>query len=133
MILVDSNIIMYAAGAEHPNKASSVAFLQRVAIGGLEATVDAEVLQEVLHRYRAIHRWEEGKLVYDLARRVFPAVLPITSEVLDRARDLLDEHDGLMARDGLHAAVVEIHSLEAICSYDHDFDRIRTIRRIKPA
>jgi hypothetical protein len=31
-----------------------VALLERVADGELEATVDAEVLQEILHRYRAI-------------------------------------------------------------------------------
>ena len=132
MILVDSNIIMYAAGAEHPYKAPCVAFLERVATGSVEAIVNAEVLQEILHRYRALSRWTDGRKVYDLARQIFPAVLPITSEILDRARILLDEYDGLMARDALHAAVVEINLLESICSYDHDFDRITNIRRTEP-
>ena len=132
MILVDSNIIVYAAGAEHPYKAPSVAFLESVAEGKVEATIDAEVLQELLHRYRALNRWADGRRVYDLARRIFPAVLPVTSEILDRARILLDEYDGLMARDALHAAVVEINSLEAICSYDSDFERITTILRTEP-
>lgn len=123
---------MYAAGAEHTYKAPSVAFLESVAEGRLEATVDTEVLQEILHRYRALNRWADGKKVYDLARQIFPAVFPITSEILDRARILLDEYDSLMARDALHAAVVEINSLEAICSYDRDFDLITTIRRTEP-
>lgn len=132
MILVDSNVIMYAAGADHPCKAASVAFLQGVAEGRIEAAVDAEVLQEILHRYRALNRWVDGRRVYDLARRIFTVVFPITFEILDRARLLLDEYEGLMARDALHAAVVEAHSLEAICSYDRDFDRVRTIRRTEP-
>ncbi len=132
MILVDSNVIMYAAGVDHPRKAPSVEFLQGVAEGRIEAAVDAEVLQEILHRYRALNRWGDGRRVYDLARRIFVEVIPITVEILDRARLLLDEYDGLMARDALHAAVVEFHSLEAICSYDHDFDRIKTIRRTEP-
>jgi predicted nucleic acid-binding protein len=123
---------MYAAGAEHPNKAASVAFLASVAEERVEAIVDAKLLQEILHRYRALNRWTEGRRVYDLARQIFPAVLPITSEIVDRARILLDEYEGLMARDALHAAVVEINTLEAICSYDQDFDRISTIKRIEP-
>jgi predicted nucleic acid-binding protein len=132
MILVDSNILMYAAGAEHPNKAPSVAWLERVARDEIKASLDAEALQEILHRYRAIGRWQEGRVVYDMARRIIPLVIPITSEILDRARALLDEHSTLLARDALHAAVVETQGLEAICSYDQDFDCIQGIQRIEP-
>jgi predicted nucleic acid-binding protein len=53
MILVDANVFMYAAGAEHPHKAPSRIFLEKVAGGEIEAALDAEVLQEILHRYRA--------------------------------------------------------------------------------
>ena len=45
---------MYASGAEHPNKLLSLRFLKRVADGELEATIDAELLQEIIHRYRAL-------------------------------------------------------------------------------
>ena len=41
MILLDSNILMYAAGAAHPHKADSLALLERVARGEVEAAVDA--------------------------------------------------------------------------------------------
>ena len=133
MILVDSNVLMYAAGARHRNKAPSVRFLEHVAEGEWEAALDAEVLQEILHRYRALNRWRDGRKVYDLARRLFPLVIPIDGDVLDRARLILDRDSRLMARDALHAAVVEIHSLEGICSFDRDFDRIESIRRIEPS
>jgi predicted nucleic acid-binding protein len=123
---------MYAAGVEHPHKAPCLALLERVVKGEIEAAIDAEVLQEILHCYRALRRWTEGGKVYDLVRRIFPNVIPITSDILDRARTLLDEHEGLMARDALHAAVVEMHSLTALCSYDRDFDRVQTIRRTEP-
>ena len=132
MILVDSNVLMYAAGGDHVNKAPSVNWLDRAARGEIDATVNAEVLQEILHRYRAIGRWASGRKVYDLARALFPVVIPIDSDVLDRARGLLDRYRGLMARDALHAAVVKQHGLEAICSYDQDFDRVRALRRIEP-
>jgi predicted nucleic acid-binding protein len=70
--------------------------------------------------------------MYDRARILFPVVFPVTEAVLDRARGLLDDHPGLMARDALHAAVVELHHLEAICSFDRDFEVIPTLRRIEP-
>lgn len=132
MILVDSNILMYAGGASHPHKAPSLTFLEEVAHGDFEACLDAEVLQEVLHRYRAIQRWDDGRLVYDLARRIFPLVIPITAPIMDRARSMLDEHDNLMARDALHAAVVVQEGLDGICSYDDDFEEIEGLTRIKP-
>ena len=132
MILVDSNILMYAAGSDHPFKQPSVAWLERVATGEVDATVDAEVLQEILHRYRSIRRWSEGRRVYDLARTLFPVVIPIDADVLDRSRAIMDAHSKLMARDALHAAVVAIHELDAICSYDQDFDAL-DLRRIEPS
>jgi hypothetical protein len=132
VILVDANVIMYAAGAEHPHKRPSVAFLERVARGEVEATIDAEVLQEILHRYRAIGRWEDGRRVYDLARQLFRSVVPVTAEVLDRARRILDTDRRIMARDALHAAVVMTDGLEAVCSWDRDFDRIKGLVRREP-
>ena len=132
MILLDANVFMYAAGADHPHKAPSLALLARVASEDLSAAVDAEVLQEILHRYRALGRWRQGRLVYDLARRIVPEVLPVTAELLDVGRELLDAHPELLARDALHAAACKLHRAEALCSYDRDFDALAWLRRIEP-
>lgn len=123
---------MYAAGAGHPNKDASLRFLQRVSHGVENAVVDAEVLQEILHRYRSLGRWDDGKEVYDLVRRIVPVVVPIDELVMDRARSLLDADRVIMARDALHAAVVLEKGLKAICSFEGDFDRIRGVRRVEP-
>jgi hypothetical protein len=56
MILTATNVIMYAEGAPHPHKDPSVTLLEQVATGSIEAVTSAEVLQEILHRYRAIVR-----------------------------------------------------------------------------
>lgn len=132
MILIDTNILMYAAGAPHPHKQPSVDLLQRVARGEVDALIDAETLQEILHRYRALKRWADGKQVYDLARQIFPQVIDITAPMLDHARRLLDTDAHIMARDALHAAVVITERLDAICSYDSDFDRMKGIKRVEP-
>ncbi len=132
MILVDSNIFMYAAGAPHPNKRPSVVWLERATRGEVDVVIDTEVLQEILHRYRAIRRWDEGRAVYDNVRRLVPLAIPIGVEIMDRARALLDRYDHLMARDALHAAVVQEHGLKAICSFDTDFDAVKGVKRIEP-
>lgn len=132
MILVDANVLMYAAGTPHPHKEPSARFLDRVASGQEDAVVDAETLQELLHRYRALDRWEEGRRLFDLTRILLPVVLPITAGILDRGRLLLDAYPHLMARDALHAAVVLEHGIEALCSYDRDFDPVAGVRRVEP-
>lgn len=132
MILLDANIIMYAAGAPHPHKAPSVALLERVARGDVEAALDAEVLQEILHRYRALRRWNDGRRVDDLARRSIVTVFPVTAGVTDEARQIMDDHPTLMARDALHAAVCRAVGAKAICSYDADLDIIAGLRRVEP-
>ena len=132
MILIDANIFMYAAGAEHPHKAPSATLLRRIAQGDIDAAVDAEVLQETLHHYRSIRRWDEGRQVYALARRIVPLVVAITEEIVDRARDLPDRDAQLGARDALHAVIVPDRGMEGIRSYDRDLDRIDGWRRFKP-
>lgn len=132
MILVDSNILMYAAGGDHPNKKPALRFLDRVAGGEVDAVIDTEVLQEILHWYLSLKRWAEGQRVYDLARMLFPDVLPVTGEVMDRAKLLADKDSTVSARDAVHAAVVAAYGLDGICTFDRDSDRIRGCKRVKP-
>lgn len=131
MILIDSNVLMYAAGADHPNKARAVTLLKRVAGGDAEAAIDAEVLQEILHRYTALGRRADAQRVYELARTLFPEVLAITGEVMDKARRIVGKYDGVSARDAVHAAVVVTYALDGIWTFDGDFDRILECRRVR--
>jgi uncharacterized protein len=98
----------------------------------VDAVIDVEVPQEILHRYRAIRRWDAGRRVYDLVRRIMPKVIPVTADDTDHARRLMDDHPDLSARDALHAAICLAHGLEGICSYDRDFDVIDGIVRSEP-
>lgn len=132
MILVDSNVFMYAVGSEHPHKRPTARWLKKMIEESEEIVTDAEVLQEILHRYWAIGRVEQGRKVYDLARRSVPVVLPIRDEDTDMARLLLDRGSDVSARDALHVAVALHHRVEAICSYDSGLDTLDEIARIEP-
>lgn len=133
MILVDSNIFMYAVGTDHPHKRPSAEWLERGITQQEELVLDAEVLQEILHRYWAIGREEQGRKVFDLAGRAVPIVLPIMGEDVEEARDLLEKSSELSARDALHAAIALNHGIEEICSYDRGFDSVDGITRIEPS
>ncbi len=132
MILIDANIIMYASGKEHPHKKASLAILNLVASGDLEAAIDTEVLQEILHRYRSIGRWEEGVRVYRMARENIPQVIAVTAEIMDIAHALMDRYAFLLAQDAVHAAAYHQLQAEVFCSYDRDFDGIAGMVRREP-
>ena len=83
-------------------------------------------------RWSAAGRCKDGRRIYDLARRLVVTVLPITAEVTDQARAIMEGHPRLMARDALHAAVCRIARAEAICSYNADLDAIAGLRRLEP-
>ncbi len=128
MIMLDSNIFMYAAGVAHPNKKPCLQLLEKIASGNIDAVIDAEVLQEILHRYRSIHRWEDGCRVFELARQIVPIVMPVTDETLDLTIEIMKDYPELMARDALHAAACQISGSDVFCSYDEDFDIFLTLK-----
>lgn len=68
MILIDPHILVYAAGVTHPHNVPSARLLDGVARDELKATINAQTMQELLHRYRAIKRWKDGRQLSHLAR-----------------------------------------------------------------
>ena len=56
MILVDSNVPMHLVGAPHVHKADAQRLLEKLVSEQQRLITDAEVLQEILHRYTAIQR-----------------------------------------------------------------------------
>jgi predicted nucleic acid-binding protein len=130
MVFIDSNIFMYAAGTDSPHKVPSLLFLHRVAAGSENACTSIEVLQEILHRYRFIDRWEQGKKVYNLAKKIVPRILPVDVSIIDKAYKLMDRYSSIYARDAVHASTCLINGIGEIISFDSDFDVIEGIKRI---
>ncbi len=130
MILVDSNVPMYLVGAAHPHKADAQRILEYLAIRNRRLVSDAEVLQEMLHRYVAIERRDAIQPAFEALLSTVDEVLPITAATLHRARDIVLGFATLSARDAIHVAVMQEHEIREILSFDRGFDDVPGIRRL---
>ena len=130
---VDANVPMYAVGAEHPLKQPCLAVLRAVARGELAAVTDAEVHQEILHRYSALGDRRRAVEVSRLFLRAVPEVLAVTRADAERAAALIEAHADLPVRDAVHAAVMARHGVERIVTADQHFDALPGVMRVDPA
>ena len=121
---------MYLVGAPHAHKTGAQHALER-AIGQRERLVtDAEVLQEILHRYVAIDRRDAIQPAFDALLGVVDDVFPVDGGVVERAKAIVLARSRLSARDALHIAIMERHGIQRILSFDEGFDGIPEIERI---
>ena len=129
MILVDSNVPMYLVGAAHPNKDRARRALEEAVAAGESLCTDAEVLQEILHRYTAIRRPDDIDPAFDALLGIVDVVFPIERADVERARRLIRTTPSLSARDAVHVAVMQGRDIGRILSFDHGFDGIPGIAR----
>jgi uncharacterized protein len=121
---------MYLIGASHPHKAEAQLILERLIAAGERLITDAEVLQEILHRYTAINKREVIRAAFQAVLEIVDEVMPIEKADVLRAAEIT-QHSGLLsARDAVHIAVMERHGVRSIVSFDADFDRWPGLRRI---
>lgn len=130
MILVDSNVPMYLVGAPHSHKADAQRLLEGCIARGERLVTDAEVLQEILHRYAAIDRRDAIQPAFDAVLGVVDGVFSVEAADVERAKTILLERKRLSARDALHLAVMERRRISRILSFDAGFDGLPGITRI---
>jgi predicted nucleic acid-binding protein len=130
MIFVDSNIPMYLVGAPHPHKVDAQRLLENLLSERVRLVTDAEVLQEILHRYVAIDRRDAIQPAFDAILGIVDQVLSVDLAAAERAKSIVLGSARLSARDALHLAVMEQHSVSRILSFDTGFDGHPGIARL---
>ena len=131
MIFVDSNIPMYLVGAAHPNKATAQSLLERCIVARERLVTDAEVLQEILHRYVAINRRDAIQPALDAILGVVDEVFSVEEADTIRAHQILLGNAQLSARDALHIAIMERVKAKQIMSFDAGFDTVPGVSRLR--
>lgn len=130
MIFVDSNVPIYLVGADHPNKRLARELLERAVVDGEVLATDAEVLQEILHRYAAIGRREAIEPAFAVLLGVVDVVHPIELEDVQRARRLVAAAPELSARDAIHIGVMQRRGIDRVLTFDRAFDAVDGLVRI---
>jgi len=130
VIFVDSNIPMYLVGQAHPNKDAARRALEEAIAAGESLCTNAEVLQEILHRYIAVRRADRIDPAFDAVLGVVDVVYPIERTDVERAGRILKTTPRLSARDAIHVAVMQGRDVGRILSFDAAFDGIPGIVRL---
>lgn len=121
---------MYLVGTAHPNRLLARAHLSELIAARQRLVTDAEVLQEIVHRYAALRRTDALPGALQVARDLVDTVFPIAEAQVMRAAEIVRAPLGLSARDALHVAVMEQHGIDHILTFDTAFDRWPGIERI---
>lgn len=131
MIVLDTTVLAYAVGEEHPLRDPCRRLLRAHAEGRLEATTTVETIQEFAH-IRA--RDEPGQTPRWCAHYLAAFTLLMTTpDDLEHGLDLFDRHPALAAFDAILAAVALRHGADALVSADHAFASVPGLPWVDPA
>jgi len=130
VIFIDSNIPMYLVGAPHPHKVDAQQLLEQVISQGRRLVTDAEAMQEILHRYKAIDRLDAVQPALDALLGIVDEVFPVSRVDVLRAKDVLLGSPRLSSRDALHLAVMQRQKIREIMTFDRGFEGIPGIARL---
>jgi hypothetical protein len=123
MILLDTTVLVYAVGAEHPLADPCRQIVTGVADGDLEATTTPEVIQELAHvRARRRGRNDAVEIASAFAVLLRPLVT-VGSAHLERGLELFREHEALGAFDSVLAAVARDRGMTLV-SADAAFTKV---------
>ncbi len=132
MILLDTSVLVYAVGIEHPLRDPCRRVLSAQRDGAIDAAVTVEILQEFTHaRARRHPRADAVAVARDYAASL--RVLQATAADLDRGLDIFVAHPDLGMFDSVVAAVALDHGATALISADGGFGSVTGLRWIESA
>ena len=121
---------MYLVGAAHPHKVDAQRWIEKLISERQRLVTDAEVLQEILHRYVAVNRRDAIQAAFDSLLGIVDEVLPVDRGAVERAKETVFGNKRLSARDAIHLAVMAQHSISRILTFDTGFDGFPGITRL---
>ena len=121
---------MYVIGPSHPRKLDALRLLEGAISEGHRLVTDAEVLQEILHRYSAIEKPSAIQPAFEVLLGVVDEVFPLDLADVQRAKEILLGVKGLSARDSVHLATMERHGVGVVMSFDRGLDAYPAVQRL---
>jgi uncharacterized protein len=132
MIVLDTTVLVYAKGADHPLRDPCRELVQAIADRQIAATTTVEVVQEFVHvRARRRGRDDAASLGRDYAELLAP-LLTVTSDDLARGLAWYRRSDRLGAFDAVLAAAASAAGVRAVVSADGAFGELGEIAHVAP-
>jgi uncharacterized protein len=132
MIVLDTTVLVYAKGAEHPLRDPSRRLISAVAERELQATTTVEAIQEFVHvRARRRGRADAVALGNDYSDLLSP-LLTVTGEHLRHGLSLFEHSEQLGAFDAVLAAAALSAGAQALVSADTAFAAIPALPHVIP-
>lgn len=132
MMILDTSVLGYAVGGEHPLRDPCRRVLAAQATGRLDGATTVEVIQEFTHiQARRRPRGEAAGLARDYAAAV--QLLQATPADLLRALTIFEQSSALGMFDAVLAAVALNHGADGLISADGAFGSVSGLRWIDPA
>src|SRR5579859_7728024 len=100
---------MYLVGSPHPHKIDAQRWIEKLLSERQPLVTDAEVLQEILHRYIAINRRDAIQPTFNSLLGVVEDVLPVDRAIVENAKEIVFGHPRLSARNAVHLAIMQEH------------------------
>ena len=130
MIVVDTTILLYSVGGQHPLQAPCRNLINAVG-NGLEATTTVEVIQEFLHvRSRRRTRRDASELAQFFAELMAPLLRPEAADLLHGVT-LFEENPHVGAFDAILAATAVRRSAQ-LASADNAFSSVPGLAHVTP-
>lgn len=131
--MVDTTILIYAVGEEHPLREPSRRIVTAIMDGRVDARTTAEVVQEFVHvRARRQGRPDAVTQARFYADLLSP-LLAVERGDLDTGLRLYEEHPKLGSFDAVLAAVASSHDAQALISADRAFAAVPRLRYVDPS
>lgn len=134
MIVVDTTVLVYALGVDHPLRQPCRRLVEAVGAGRLNAVTTVEVVQEFTHvRARRRGRAEAAERGAELAVLLAPLLRPDADD-LRSGLELFGSNEGIGAFDAVLAATaMGDRRVEGLVSADTAFASVAGLVHIDPA
>jgi len=132
VILLDTTVLVYAKGREHPLRDPCRELIAAIAERRLQATTTVEVIQELVHvRARRRGRADAAALGRDYAELLSPLLSP-TADDLNAGLALFERTEHLGAFDAVLAACATRSGTRALVSADPAFAGVAELTHVVP-
>jgi predicted nucleic acid-binding protein len=132
VIVLDTTVLAYAVGTDHPLRAPCRRLVRATADGEVVATTTIEVIQEFTHvRARRRDRKDAAELARDYIELLSPLLIVEEPDLREGLR-LFEENLDIGAFDAILAAAAHVAGADALVSADAGFSAVANIRHVVP-